>query len=251
MKIESSVLDPGSILGASSILGAGSISAPVLVTGGTGTLGSALISALIEANYLVVANYFHDEKRALDVQRKTGCALHRGDVSDQKTVDELFETQNFGAIFHLAGRNHDALLPRISTQNWNEQLKFNGQSAFFITRGALRFLPRGGSLVLVSSRVAERGFAGQSAYGASKAALLGLMKSAALEGKAREIRVNALCPGFAISDLSQAVKSEVLAQRARENWLADADASQSFAALCVWLLKTQLTGQILRPDCRI
>jgi len=225
------------------------------VTGGTGTLGSALVAALVaalvEANYPVVANFQRDEKRALDLQKKTGCALWRGDVSDEKSVDALFAEQNFSAIFHLAGRNRDALLPRISSPSWNEQMKINLQSAFLVTRAALRTLPRGGQLILVSSRVGERGFAGQSAYSASKAAILGLIKSAALEGRESGICVNAICPGFAVSGLSQEIGEEILARRERENWLAEADAAQSFAALGVWILRSKLTGQILRPDCRI
>ncbi|PQV63651.1 3-oxoacyl-[acyl-carrier protein] reductase [Abditibacterium utsteinense] len=223
----------------------------VLVTGGTGTLGAALVSTLIEANYAVVANFWRDENRALSLQQKTGCALWRGDVSEEKTVEKLFRSENFHAIFHLAGTSCDALLPRVSSSNWNEQLRINGQSAFLITRAALQFLPRGGHLVLASSRVAERGFRGQSAYGASKAAVLGLMKSAALEGKAREVYVNAICPGFAMSALSSALSPQALKARGIENWLAAADATQSFAALGVWLLQTKQTGRILRPDCRI
>ena len=226
-------------------------SSRVLVTGGTGTLGAALVSALVEANYAVTANYFRDENRARALQRKTGCDLHRGDVGEKKTVEKLFETENFSAIFHLAGTSFDAILRRISVASWNEQLRINGQSAFLMARAALQFLPQGGHLVLVSSRVAERGFQGQSAYGAGKAAILGLMKTAALEGKTRDIRVNAICPGFAVSALSQKLPDEILERRKRENFLDGADARQSFAVLCVWLLQTQLTGQILRPDCRI
>lgn len=225
----------------------------ILITGGTGMLGSALVIALASCGFSVVANFWRDENRALELQTKTGCALRRADVSDEKGVESLFAGQKYRAIFHLAGVSHDAILPRLSASVWNHQLKNNAQSAFLITRAALRNLPRGGQLVLLSSRVAERGFAGQSAYGASKAAILGLMKSAALEGRASGISVNAICPGFAPSALSSELSDEILRARREENWLADANAAQSFAALCVWLLTScaPTSGQILRPDCRI
>lgn len=222
----------------------------VLVTGATGTLGSALVAALVECEHQVVANFCHDEARAKALARKLGCQLFQGDMSDETCVENLFQTQ-FDAVFHLAAINRDALLPRISTDSWRQQLQINAQSAFLVTRAALQTLPRGGHLILVGSRVGERGFAGQSAYGASKAALLGLMKTAALEGRENGICVNAICPGFAPSLLSEALSAEVLARRDAENWLPNADASQSFAALGVYLLQTRLTGQILRPDCRI
>lgn len=227
-------------------------SSRVLVTGGTGTLGSALVVALTQANHEVVAGYWRDENRALALQRSTGCELQRGDIRHESGVESLF-AHSYHAVFHLAGISNDALLPRVSVWNWNQQLTTNLHSTFFITRAALQFLPRGGNLVLVSSRVAERGFIGQSAYGASKAAILGLMKSAALEGRASGIHVNAICPGFAPSALSDDLSPQVLRARHAENTLPDADAAQSFAALCVWLLESRanLSGQILRPDCRV
>jgi 3-oxoacyl-[acyl-carrier protein] reductase len=222
----------------------------VLVTGATGVLGSALVAALREANCEVVANYCHDEKRAALLAQKTGCQLARGDVSIENSVETLFQTR-FDAVYHLAGASHDALLPRVSTQNWSFQLQTNLQSAFLVTRAALSNLPRDGKLILVASRVAERGFVGQSAYGASKAAIFGLMKTAALEGREKKIAVNAVCPGFAISALSESLSPAILARRSAENLIPDADAPQSFAALCLWLLNSNTSGQVLRPDCRI
>ncbi|RYG69133.1 SDR family oxidoreductase, partial [bacterium] len=192
----------------------------VLVTGATGTLGSALVAALTNEGCEVVGNYCHDEARALRLQSKTGCHLERGDVSQEAVVESLF-SQPFEAVFHLAGYSRDALLPRVSHQEWQDHLKVNLQSAFLVTRASLTCLPRGGKLVLVSSRVGERGFSGQSAYGASKAALLGLMKTAAIEGRPSGIAVNAICPGFAPSEMSKSLSPEILTARSRENWLPE------------------------------
>ncbi len=223
----------------------------VLVTGATGTLGSALVGALVEANFGVVANFWHDENRALRLQDQTGCELARADVSDEKEVETLFQNRHFDAVIHLAARNRDALLLRTSRRDWDDMVKINLRSAFFVTRAALQTLPRGGHLVLVSSRVAERGFMGQSAYGAGKAAILGLMKTAAREAAPGGICVNAVCPGWAVSELSKVLGEEILRARERENWLPDADARGSFAALCLCLLHSRVSGQVLRSDCRI
>jgi 3-oxoacyl-[acyl-carrier protein] reductase len=198
----------------------------------------------------VVANFCHDEKRAEQLASATGCELAQADVSDEDAVERLFATP-FHGVFHLAGISRDALLPRVSKVHWEDHLKVNLLSAFLVTRASLRYLPRGGHLVLVSSRVGERGFAGQSAYGATKAALLGLMKSAALEGRERGVAVNAISPGFAPSAMSSQLSAEVLARRQGENWIPDADTAESFAALCLWLLSANISGQILRPDGRI
>lgn len=221
------------------------------MTGATGTLGSALVGALVEADFDVVANFWHDENRALQLRDKTGCELARADVSDELSVETLFENRNFDAVIHLAARNRDALLLRTSRRDWDEMVKINLHSAFFVSRAALQTLPRGGHLVLVSSRVAERGFMGQSAYSAGKAAILGLMKTAAREAAQNGICVNAVCPGWAVSELSKAVGDRVLRARERENWLPNADARGSFAALCLYLLHSRVSGQVLRSDCRI
>lgn len=223
----------------------------VLVTGATGTLGSALVGALVKANFEVVANFRHDEPRALRLQFQTGCELARADVSDELSVETLFQNRIFDAVIHLAAINRDALLLRTSRRDWDDMVKINLESAFLITRAALQTLPRGGHLILTSSRVAERGFRGQSAYGAGKAALLGLMKTAAREAAPSEICVNAVCPGWAVSEMSKSLEKEVLRAREAQNWLPAADARQSFAALCLFLLKSRVSGQILRSDCRI
>lgn len=223
----------------------------ILVTGGTGALGSVLVADLCAANYAVVANYCHDETRARELQKRTNCQLARADVRDESAVQTLFENHKFDAIIHAAGVNRDALLLRTSPDLWREQLRANLDSAFLITRAALQFLPDGGRLILISSRVGERGFLGQSAYAASKGAVLGLMRAAAAEGRARGLRINAICPGFAPSMLSRDLSEKIRQQRAAENLIDGADAAQSLSATCQWLLLARVNGQVIRADCRI
>ena len=223
----------------------------VLVTGGTGVLGGALVAELCAANYAVVANYYHDEERARELQKRTGCQLARADVRDENAVQSLFETHKFDAIIHAAGVNRDALLLRTSETLWREQLRANLDSAFLITRAALQFLPDGGRLILISSRVGERGFIGQSAYAASKGAITGLMRAAAAEGRARDLKINALCPGFAPSTLSRDLSDKMREKRTAENLISAADAAQSLAATCRWLLRARVSGRVIRADCRV
>ena len=222
--------------------------AQILVTGGTGTLGGALVAQLRAQYYHVTANYFRDENRARQLARRTGCTLHQADMRDENAVQTLFESHRFDAVIHAAGTNCDALLLRTSEQMWREQMAWT-TAAWLLTRASLQFLPSGGRLMLISSRVGERGFAGQSAYAASKGAILGLMRAAAAER--RDLKINAICPGFAPSALSQNLSETVLAQRAKENLLPDPDAAFSLAQMCLWLLNAEISGQVLRPDCRV
>ena len=220
----------------------------ILVTGGTGALGRAIVAALRAHHYRVTANYWHDEKRALAVANATGCDLARADVRDENAVQALFNQFQFDAIVHAAGTNRDALLPRTSPALWRAQMDWL-DAAFLVTRAALRFLPADGRLMLISSRVGERGFAGQSAYATSKGAMIGLMRAAAAERD--DLKINAICPGFAPSDLSADLSEKIVQQRAAQNLLPVADAAHSLAATCVYLMRASLNGQIVRPDCRI
>ncbi len=224
----------------------------ILVTGGTGVLGGALTRELCAHGWEVFANFRSNEERALQLQRETGCQLLRADCSSETEVESLFAGQNFDAVVHLAGWNRNALALATSPELWSALLKSHLDSSFLICRAGLQHLPRGGQILLVSSRVGLRGHAGQSAYASAKAGVLGLMKTAALEGRERGIGVNAICPGFvpqSSGDLSPVQREK----RASEELLFASDARESFAGFVCWFLasNSHMSGQILRPDCRI
>ena len=224
----------------------------VLVTGGTGLLGSALTRELCAQGFEVTAWFRSHEERAALLRRETGCALWQGDAGDEREVEAVFSSQQFGAVVHLAGWNRDALVLQTSSALWEGVVRSHLESSFLMCRAALRHLPRGGQLLLVSSRVGLIGNGGQSAYAAAKAGVLGLMRTAALEGRERGIRVNALCPGFAPGEGGTLSEREQL-RRHSEDRVPHNDAAQSFAAFTSWFLgsNSSLSGQILRPDCRI
>lgn len=224
----------------------------VLVTGGTGVLGSALTRELCAQNFEVVVFFRSNQGSAEQLAHEAGCVLHQGDASDENEVETLFQRYPFDAVVHLAGWNRDGLLIQTSPTHWNEIIRSHLDSSFLMCCAALRYLPSGGQLLLVSSRVGLRGSIGQSAYGAAKAGVLGLMKSAALEGRQRNVRINALCPGFAPSP-GDSLSKKQRDHRQSEELLPKNDAAQSFAAFTTWFLSSnsQATGQILRPDCRI
>ncbi|BCM89923.1 3-oxoacyl-[acyl-carrier-protein] reductase FabG [Abditibacteriota bacterium] len=193
-----------------------------------------------------------NEERAALLGRETGCTLWQGDVGDESEVEEIFERFDFAGIVHLAGWNRNALVLQTSPPLWGEVVRSHLDSSFLMCRAALAHLPRGGQLLLVSSRVGLIGNGGQSAYGAAKAGVFGLMKTAALEGRERGIHVNALCPGFASGASGVLAKRELL-RRESEDLVPDSDTAQSFAAFTSWFLSSnsKVSGQILRPDCRI
>lgn len=198
-----------------------------------------------------MANFRSNELRARQLQRETGCELVRADCREEAGVGGLFAGRDFNGVVHLAGWNQNALAVQTSPALWREVVKSHLDSSFLICRAGLRQLPRGGQILLVSSRVGLLGNAGQSAYSAAKAGMFGLMKTAAFEGRERGVCVNAICPGFA-SGSSGVLSPLQRERRENEELLGAGDARESFAEFVCWLLSSNaISGQILRPDCRI
>jgi 3-oxoacyl-[acyl-carrier protein] reductase len=126
-----------------------------------------------------------------------------GDVADRATVDSFVAqtVEKFGRLdFAIgnAGQSQDGLILRLRSEMLDQLLSVNLKSAFFLCAAAAKPMMKqhGGSIVLVSSIVGLTGNAGQAAYAASKAGLLGLTKSLAKELGSRNIRVNAVAPGL-------------------------------------------------------
>ena len=226
----------------------------ILITGGTGTLGAALASALTEDGFELFVNFWHNEKRAAQLQEATGCELRRADVSDEKLVQQMFESlPPLFAVIHAAAITRDALLLRQSPLRWRETMGVNLTGAFLVARGALQKVEAGGRLILLASRVGERGAPGQSAYAATKAATIALMKCAAREA-AGCLSVNAICPPFVPSALSQALDKQAVASLKAQSLNARYGDAASLVSATRWLLSKDgagVSGQVIHCDDRI
>ena len=225
----------------------------VLVTGGSGVLGSAIVAALCAGGRRVVASYVTDDARAQRVARATGCEVQRVDCADENAVEALFQKASFAAVVHAAGVCEEALLLRQSEASWAQTLRVNATGAFLVTRAALRFLPRGGRLILLASRVGENGAAGLGAYAASKAAVLSLSENAAHEGGQSGIAVNCVCPGWVPSRLTGRRENRLEAAR-RSSTFGTLGRAEETASVVGWLLSAEsegVSGQVFHADSRL
>jgi 3-oxoacyl-[acyl-carrier protein] reductase len=191
-----------------------------LVTGASRGIGRACALALGEAGWHVAIGYRRSEADAEEVLRTLEDAGGKGaivriDTSDEASITEAFReaAASLGPVLGLvnsAGVSRDGLAVKYPTEELDRTLDVNVRGSYLCSRGVLRAMlrERFGRIVNVSSAIALRGNAGQSAYAASKAALVGLTRSLAREVGSRGITVNAICPGYVETEMTAQLPHE-------------------------------------------
>ena len=156
-------------------------------------------------------------------------------------------------LINNAGITRDTLLMRMSEEQWDDIMQVNLKSCFNLTKAVLRTMlkARAGSIINMSSVVGIQGNAGQANYAASKAGILGFTKSVALELGSRNIRCNAIAPGFIETEMTDAL-DEATVQGWRDAIpLKRGGKPEDVADACVFLasdMSTYITGQTLSVD---
>ena len=192
-----------------------------------------------------------EEIAALGVKVK-GYASNAADFDDtHKVVEQIKE--DFGIIDILvnnAGITRDGLMMRMSEQQWDMVINVNLKSAFNFTHALTPIMmrQRSGSIINMSSVVGVSGNAGQANYSASKAGMIGLTKSMAKEIGSRGIRVNAIAPGFIITDMTGALSEEVRNEWAKQIPLRRGGTPEDVANAALFLasdLSSYVSGQVI------
>ena len=186
-----------------------------LVTGGSRGIGRAIALKLAGAGYDVVINYAGNSEAAAktveDIKALgVDAEAYKFDVSNQAEVDENIAKiiEKYGRIDILvnnAGITRDDLFIRMTEEKWNAVINTNLNSAFYVSKPVVKLMmkQRSGAIVNTTSVVGVYGNIGQANYSAAKAGLIGFTKSLAKELGARNIRVNAVAPGFIATDMTK------------------------------------------------
>jgi len=185
-----------------------------LVTGGSRGIGRAIALRLAAAGATVVVNFRENSAAAEETVGLIAAAggrssTSRFDVGDAEAVrvgvqNIVDEHGRLDLLVNNAGVSVDALLLRLKEEDWERVLRTNLTGVFHCTKAAVRAMVRAryGRIVNLTSVVAEMGNAGQAAYAAAKAGVIGLTKSLAREVAARGITVNAVAPGLVETDMT-------------------------------------------------
>ncbi len=200
----------------------------VLVTGGSRGIGKEVAEVYADNGYDVVINYVSDKTDVEGLKKEfeekgVKCLLVKGDVSKADDVQNMVEEaiKEFGKIDVLvnnAGITRDTLLMRMSEEDFDKVIEINLKGTYLVTKAVTKYMmkKRQGSIINLASVVGVVGNAGQCNYSASKAGIIGFTKSVAKELASRNIRANAVAPGFIATDmtsvLSDSVKENINAQ---------------------------------------
>ncbi len=195
-----------------------------LVTGASRGIGKACAIELAKAGYDVAVSYAGNEEAANKTVAElkdlgVNAKAYKFDVSDKeacaKAVEEvLADFGKLDVLVNNAGITRDGLFMRMSAENWEAVINTNLCSAFYMTSPAIKTMikQRSGCIINMSSIVGVMGNAGQANYSAAKAGLIGFTKSLAKELGSRNIRVNAIAPGFIQTDMTKDLDTEKIAE---------------------------------------
>jgi 3-oxoacyl-[acyl-carrier protein] reductase len=235
----------------------------VLVTGASRGIGRGIAMKMAEEGANVAFTYLSSPEKAAELEKelqsKGGrCKGYRSDAADFKAADELItaivaEFGTLDVVVNNAGITRDNLLMRMTEEHFDEVIKTNLKSVFNITKACQKPMlkQRKGSIINISSVVGVKGNAGQSNYAASKAGIIGFTKSVALELGSRNIRCNAVAPGFIETEMTGALNEETVKQWREAIPLKRGGTAEDVANLVLFLasdLSAYITGQTINVD---
>lgn len=218
-----------------------------IITGASRGIGKAIAQEFVRQGATVVFTYRSSEEkaRALEAELSAEGGTAKGFQSDASKMAEAEQlvanvVESFGTVdivVNNAGITADTLLMRMTEDQWDRVVDVNLKSCFVLTKAVLRTMlkARAGSIINVSSVVGVQGNAGQANYAASKAGILGFTKSVALELGSRNIRCNAIAPGFIETEMTAALDENTV-----QGWrdaipLKRGGQPQDVAQLCTFL----------------
>lgn len=234
-----------------------------IITGGSRGIGEAIVLKFAEQGCHVAFTYVSDNSEARSKALVETCrgmgvkaAAYKSNAGSFADCELLINEvlKEFGTIdicVNNAGISKDNLLLRMSEEQWDDVMAINLKSVFNMTKQVIKSMmkARSGSIINMSSVIGEMGNAGQSSYAASKAGVIGFTKSIAKEIGSRNIRCNAIAPGFVETDMTSYLKEGEGAEKYKAGIPLQRFASaDDIANACLFLasdMGNYITGQVI------
>ncbi len=234
-----------------------------IITGGSRGIGKAIVEVFVKQGANVAFTYSSSSESAKIIESELSTSnvkvkSYKSDASNFEEAQELAAAvlEEFGSIDILinnAGITKDNLLMRMSEEDFDRVIQVNLKSVFNMTKAVQRTMlkQRKGSIINMSSVIGVKGNAGQSNYAASKAGILGFTKSMAIELGSRNIRSNAIAPGFIVTEMTDQLGEDTIKQYFEAIPLKRGGTPEEIANTCVFLgsdMSSYITGQVLNVD---
>lgn len=234
-----------------------------LVTGASKGIGRAIAHRFADQGANVAFTYLSSVEKGEALEKELSdkgirARGYRSDASDFNAAQELIDkvVEDFGqldVLINNAGITQDNLLMRMTEEMWDKVIDLNLKSCFNTVKAAARTFMRqkSGSIINMTSVVGLKGNAGQANYSASKAGIVGFTKSIALELGSRNIRSNAIAPGFIETEMTEQLEDKTV-----QGWrdaipLKRGGSTDDVADACVFLasdMSSFITGQVIQVD---
>jgi 3-oxoacyl-[acyl-carrier protein] reductase len=188
----------------------------VLLTGATGIIGGSILQKLHQVNANIIATGTNPLKLQKIEEQYSNITIKKFDISNhskiESFVDECNEIFNgkLDVLINNAGITSDNLSIRMKDDEWNKVINLNLSSSFFLSKHTIKKMlkNKNGKIINITSIVGHTGNVGQSNYAASKAGLIGMSKSLALEYGKKNIKVNCVSPGFIKSEMTDKISED-------------------------------------------
>ncbi len=236
----------------------------VLVTGASRGIGKEVALKFAKKRYNVVINYVMENTDVKTLEQEllnagaNAVLLEKADVTDAEQMEKFVKTaiEKFGAIDVLvnnAGITRDNLLMRMSEEDFDKVINVNLKGTYIVTKIVTKYMikKRKGAIVSLASVVGVAGNAGQCNYSASKAGIIGFTKSIAKELASRNIRANAVAPGFIETNMTENLPDSVKENIHKQIPLNRMGTAKEVAELIYFLgedTSSYITGQVINVD---
>lgn len=230
----------------------------VIITGASRGIGKGIAEVFAQHGANIAFTYHSSDEKAKALAEElsaNGCKVkgYKSDASEFQDAQQLADSvmEEFGSIdvvVNNAGITKDNLLMRMSEEDFDHVMKVNMKSVFNLTKAVMRPMlkERKGSIINMSSVVGVKGNAGQANYAASKSAIIGFTKSVALELGSRNIRCNAIAPGFIETEMTEALGEDTIKEWRESIPLKRGGTPQDIANATLFLasdMSSYITGQ--------
>lgn len=232
-----------------------------IVTGGSRGIGEAIVLKLAESGAHIAFTYISSDEKAKLLEEKVksfgvNAKAYKSNAGNYQECETMVTdvVKEFGTVnicVNNAGISKDNLLLRMTPEQWDEVMATNLKSVFNMTKQVIRPMMKlkKGSIINMSSIIGMRGNAGQSSYAASKAGIIGFTKSIAAELGSRNVRCNAIAPGFIETDMTDYLKEGEASKSFLEKIpLGRFGSAEEVAAVTLFLasdMSSYITGQVL------